>query len=100
MAVLLATVLLVTVLFPGVALASTGGPSLPWDQPLQNLIGNLTGTVARLLITAAIVISGVMWAFTEHSQGIRRVLQVVMGIGLALAASQVLTGLGFAGAVL
>lgn len=83
---------------PGLAAASTSGPPMPWDTGLQNLVDNLTGTVARLLVIAAIVIAGVAWAFTEHGTGGRRISQIIFGGAVALAAVSFLASLGFSGA--
>lgn len=95
------TVLLSLLLLPpGLAAAGIGGPAMPWDTGLQNLVDNLTGTVARLMIIAAIVVAGITWAFTEHGTGGRKVSQIVFGGGVALAAASFLTGLGLTGAVM
>ena len=91
--------LALVVFFPATALASTGGPPMPWDTGLQNLVNNLTGTVARLMIIAAIVVAGITWAFTEHGTGGRKLSQIVFGGAIALAAVSLLASLGFAGAV-
>ena len=72
---------------------------MPWDTGLQNLVDNLTGTVARLMIIAAIVVAGITWAFTEHGTGGRKISQIVFGGGVALAAVSFLAGLGFTGAM-
>ncbi len=80
--------------------ASTGGPSMPWDTGLTNLVDNLTGTVARLLVIAAIVVAGLTWAFTEHGTGGRKISQIVFGAAVALGAAQFLTALGITGALL
>ncbi len=88
-----------TALLPSAALASTGGPAMPWDTGLQNLIDNLTGTVARLTIIAAIVVAGITWAFTEHGTGGRKLSQIVFGGGIALGAVSMLAALGFTGAM-
>ncbi len=92
-------VFLTTLLLPSVTLASTGGPAMPWDTGLQNLVDNLTGTVARLMIIAAIVVAGITWAFTEHGTGGRKLSQIVFGGGVALAAVSFLANLGFTGAM-
>ena len=85
--------------YSGASWASAGGPAMPWDTGLQNLVDNLTGTVARLMIIAAIVVAGITWAFTEHGTGGRKISQIVFGGGVALAAVTFLAGLGFTGAV-
>jgi len=90
---------LVLLFVPGVAQAAGGGPAMPWDTGLNNLVDNLTGTVARLMIIAAVVVSGITWAFTEHGTGGRKLSQIVFGGGIALAAVSMLTALGFTGAL-
>ena len=91
--------LLVLGFLPAVANAAAAGPAMPWDTGLQALIDNLTGTVARLLVIAAIVVAGLAWSFTEHGTGGRKVSQIVFGGAIALAAVTFLAALGFAGAV-
>ena len=97
--ILRATLALV-LFFPGVSFASTSSVTMPWDTGLENLVDNLTGTVARLMIIAAIVVAGITWAFTEHGTGGRKISQIVFGGAVALAAVSFLAALGFAGAVL
>ena len=75
--------------------ASSGGQPMPWDTGLSRLVDNLTGTVAQLLILAAVVISGLLWAFTEHNTGARRISQIVFGGAVSLGAASFLTALGF-----
>ena len=96
---LAAWALVLATLLPAVAGASISGPAMPWDTGLQALIDNLTGTVARLLVIAAIVVAGLAWSFTEHGTGGRKVSQIVFGGAIALAAVTFLAALGFTGAV-
>ena len=91
--------LLVLGFLPAVAHAAPAGPAMPWDTGLQALIDNLTGTVARLLTIAAIVVAGLAWSFTEHGTGGRKISQIVFGGAVALAAVTFLAALGVAGAV-
>ncbi len=91
--------LVFTAFFATAAEAAVSGPAMPWDEGLQALIDNLTGTVARLLVIAAIVVAGLAWAFTEHGTGGRKVSQIVFGGAIALAAVTFLAALGFDGAV-
>ena len=58
------------------AWAAGGGSPMPWDTPLQNLLGNLTGPTARALILIAIVACGLLWAFTRNEEGLKRLGQV------------------------
>ena len=89
-----------TVIGARTALAAGGGSPMPWDTPLQNLLGNLTGPTARALILIAIVACGLLWAFTRNEEGLKRLGQVAFGGAIAMGAVAMLASLGFAGAVL
>ena len=82
------------------AWAAGGGSPMPWDTPLQNLLGNLTGPTARALVLIAIVACGLLWAFTRNEEGLKRLGQVAFGGAIAMGAVAMLASLGFAGAVL
>jgi type IV secretory pathway VirB2 component (pilin) len=97
-AYLILFVLALALLLPGAAFAANG-PTMPWDQALDNLVKNLTGTVARLMVMAAVVVAGLTWAFTEHGTGGRKLSQLVFGGAIALGAAQMLTNLGLSGAL-
>jgi type IV secretion system protein VirB2 len=71
---------------------------MPWDTPLQNLLANLSGPTARVLIIAAIVACGLLWAFTRNEEGLKRLAQIVFGGAIALGAVALMGSLGFAGA--
>ena len=97
---ILACAACLTLLGPSTALAAGGGSPMPWDTPLQNLLGNLTGPTARALILIAIVACGLLWAFTRNEEGLKRLGQVAFGGAIAMGAVAMLASLGFAGAVL
>ncbi len=78
--------------------AATSGPAMPWDGPLQTILGSLSGTVAHILITIAVITTGLVFAFTEHGAGARRLFGVAFGGALALAALSFMTAVGWAGA--
>lgn len=78
--------------------AGGGAGGLPWETPLQNLLASLTGPVAQVLGTAAIVFVGLGLAFSEGGGIMRRALWLVFGLSLAFAAATWgLTFLGFGG---
>ena len=56
--------------------AATSGPAMPWDGPLQTILNSLSGTVAHILITVAVITTGLVFAFTEHGAGARRLFGV------------------------
>ena len=92
-------ILLLTLMGDTFAAGAGGGAGgLPWETPLQNLLASLTGPVAQVLGTAAIVFVGLGLAFSEGGGIMRRALWLVFGLSLAFAAATWgLTFLGFGG---
>ena len=84
--------------FAAKAAAATSGPSMPWDGPLQTILNSLSGTVAHVLITVAVIATGLVFAFTEHGSGARRLFGVAFGGAIALGALSFMTAVGWAGA--
>jgi type IV secretion system protein VirB2 len=84
-------VLAVTILVPGTAFASDTG--MPWEGPLNRVIASLTGPVARGIGVLAIVGAGLAIAFGEGGAGVKRLLQVVLGLSIAFTASSFLLSL-------
>ena len=82
----------------GPAAAATSGPAMPGDGPLQTILNSLSGTVAHVLITVAVIVTGLVFAFTEHGSGARRLFGVAFGGALALGALSFMTAVGWAGA--
>ena len=80
------------------AFATPAGSPMPWDTPLTNLLNNLQGTVARIAITVAIVLTGLIFAFGEAGSGLRKVMSIAFGGALALGALTFMTALGWVGA--
>src|SRR5438132_760944 len=81
-----------------VAEAAPTGPAMPWDGPLITIMSSLSGTVAHVLITVAVIVTGLVFAFTEHGSGARRLFGVAFGGALALGALSFMTAIGWAGA--
>ena len=78
--------------------AAAIGPPMPWDGPLLMILASLSGTVAHVLITVAVIVTGLVFAFTEHGSGARRLFGVAFGGALALGALSFMTAVGWAGA--
>lgn len=70
-----------------IAAGAGGGGAMPWEAPLQQLLASLTGPVAQVLGTAAIVIVGLGLAFSEGGGLMRKLLWVVFGLSIAFAAA-------------
>lgn len=78
--------------------AFAAGAGLPWESRLEALLASLTGPVAQVLGTAAIVIVGLGLAFSEGGGLMRKILWVVLGLSVAFsAATWGLPFLGFGG---
>ena len=81
----------------GAAQAAQSG--LPWEQPLETITNSLTGPVLQTFLIIAIVLSGLVMALSEVSDGAKRLLQAVFGLSVAVAAVSFFPGFfGFAGA--
>ena len=91
-------VLTVLAVLVGDAGAAAIGPPMPWDGPLLMILASLRGTVAHVLITVAVIVTGLVFAFTEHGSGARRLFGVAFGGALALGALSFMTAVGWAGA--
>ena len=91
-------VLTVIAVLVGDAGAAAIGPPMPWDGPLLMILASLRGTVAHVLITVAVIMTGLVFAFTEHGSGARRLFGVAFGGALALGALSFMTAVGWAGA--
>ncbi len=85
--------------FASAAHAGTAGTALPWNTPLQNLLDNLTGPTGKTLAALMIAIGGVIWGFTRHEEGARRLGQAIVAIGLIYGAVSLIDSLGFSGAI-
>ncbi len=81
------------------ARAGTGGTDLPWNQPLQVVVDNLTGPTAKTISALAFVLGGAMWMFTSHEQGAKRFGQALFGVAIVLGAVNLVNALGFQGAL-
>lgn len=79
--------LIVLALLSNNTFAAGAGGAMPWEQPLQQLLASLTGPVAQVLGTAAIVIVGLSLAFSEGGGLMRKLLWVVFGLSIAFAAA-------------
>jgi type IV secretion system protein VirB2 len=82
MAVSVASLSLVTA-----APAFASGSSMPWEQPLQQILQSVEGPVAKIMAVIIIIVTGLTLAFGDTSGGFRRLIQIVFGLSIAFAAS-------------
>ena len=90
--ILLALLLLVSILLPDVAHASSTG--MPWESPLSKLVSSITGPVAFAVSILSIVaaVGGLLFG-GELSGLIKTMIFLAMGIGIVVFAANVLKGL-------
>jgi len=67
--------------------AHASGSSMPWEQPLQQILDSVQGPVAKIIAVMIIITTGLTLAFGETSGGFRRLIQIVFGLSIAFAAS-------------
>lgn len=81
--------------------AHAAGSSMPWEQPLQQVLQSVEGPVAKIVAVIIIIVTGLTLAFGDSSGGFRRLIQIVFGISIAFAASSFfLSFFSFGGGVL
>ena len=84
----IATVASVTLLSIALAPAAhASGSSMPWEQPLQQILQSIEGPVAKIIAVIVIIVTGLTLAFGDSSGGFRRLIQIVFGLSIAFAAS-------------
>ncbi len=67
--------------------AHASGSSMPWEQPLQQILESIEGPVAKIIAVIVIISTGLALAFGDTSGGFRRLIQIVFGLSIAFAAS-------------
>ena len=78
----------VAVISPALAPAAhASGSSMPWEQPLQQILQSVEGPVAKIIAVIIIIVTGLTLAFGDTSGGFRRLIQIVFGLSIAFAAS-------------
>ncbi len=73
--------------FAVAAPAWAAGSSMPWEQPLNQLLQSIEGPVAKIMAVIVIILTGLALAFGETSGGFRRLIQIVFGLSIAFGAS-------------
>jgi len=63
------------------------GSSMPWEEPLQQILESIEGPVAKIVAVIIIIATGLALAFGDTSGGFRKLIQIVFGLSIAFAAS-------------
>ena len=67
--------------------ARAAGSSMPWEEPLQQILESIEGPVAKIIAVIIIIVTGLTLAFGDTAGGFRRLVQIVFGLSIAFAAS-------------
>ena len=67
--------------------AYASGSSMPWEQPLQQILQSIEGPVAKIIAVIIIIVTGLTLAFGDTGGGFRKLIQIVFGLSIAFAAS-------------
>ena len=67
--------------------ALAAGSSMPWEQPLQQILQSIEGPVSKIVAVIIIIVTGLTLAFGDTAGGFRRLIQIVFGLSIAFAAS-------------
>ena len=67
--------------------AWASGTSMPWEQPLNQILQSIEGPVAKVIAVIIIIVTGLTLAFGDTSGGSRKLIQIVFGLSIAFAAS-------------
>lgn len=85
---------------PAAWAGGAGGPEMPWNAPLQNLLDNLSGPTAVTIGMLMFVIGAVMWGFSRNEEHIRKFGGTIIGVAIAVGVVNLFNALGFQGAVM
>ncbi|CUX48134.1 conjugal transfer protein TrbC [Agrobacterium tumefaciens str. Cherry 2E-2-2] len=78
---------LVAVTLAMAAPAHASGSSMPWEEPLQQILESIEGPVAKIVAVIIIIATGLALAFGDTGGGFRKLIQIVFGLSIAFAAS-------------
>ncbi|MCZ4072116.1 TrbC/VirB2 family protein [Agrobacterium sp. LMR679] len=81
------TTVLVSVTLLMAAPAHASGSSMPWEEPLQQILESIEGPVAKIIAVIIIIATGLALAFGDTGGGFRKLIQIVFGLSIAFAAS-------------
>jgi len=67
-------------------------PGMPWEDPLNTIMNSITGPVAMVISLLGITVAGGMLVFGgELGEFTRRIIMLVLVLGLLVSAASILT---------
>ena len=82
-----------TCFFCYVACTFPAAAAMPWETPIQKIVDSISGPIAKLIGVVVIVIAGLGLAIGESGSGVRKLFQVVLGLGIAFSAASIISTL-------
>lgn len=67
--------------------------AMPWESPLRRVLGSIQGPTLTILLTLAIIVSGLAFALGEAGGFWRRMAGIVFGGAVAVGAASLVTTL-------
>ena len=67
--------------------ANAAGSGMPWEAPLQRILESIEGPVTKVVAVVIIIVTGLSLAFGDMGGGLRRLIQIVLGLSIAFAAT-------------
>ena len=93
-------ILLLATFIPVQVFAASSG-DLAWEGVLKKISDSVQGPVAYSVGIIAIVMSGIVMAFSDLQGGAKKFVQAACGLSIAFLATSIVTGfLNFSGAVI
>lgn len=81
--------IMLLVIEPALASSTTG---MPWEDPLDTIMNSITGPVAMVISLLGVTVAGGMLIFGgELGEFTRRIVMLVLVIGLLVSAASILT---------
>ncbi|AMD61589.1 conjugal transfer protein TrbC [Agrobacterium tumefaciens] len=78
---------LATIVVMAAVPAHASGSSMPWEEPLEQILESIEGPVAKIVAVIIIIATGLALAFGDTGGGFRKLIQIVFGLSIAFAAS-------------
>lgn len=80
--------------------AGGSGVLSPVTEVFRKMQLDLSGETGFVIITVLLIAAGLIWAFSEHGHGIRKVIGVFIGAAIVFGAVRIMTSFGWSGALL
>ena len=91
--------ILVAVALPGLATEATSG-TLPWNEPLETIMDNITGPTARALSLIGVAVFLIVWAVSSDNRALFGAAKAILVLSVIVGLTSFLGNLGIEGALI